>query len=199
MGLPPVETIGVVAERPSQPAARHNATANAEASTRRSGQATTPRSASGVSGAWPPHVARRPRERPVAQRSRQLPAQRTAPPPGAPVAPRYTATRSKPHRRVPTGCLRARPTPPRLASPRGRRIAHGRSRARAAKAFPTGTGRPSEDSGASAFRLHPLRRRLPAGAIRPARRAKGRAPTRGGRRPWERASTRGRTRRSART
>ena len=34
MGRPPVETIGVVAERPSQSETKHNATANAEASTR---------------------------------------------------------------------------------------------------------------------------------------------------------------------
>lgn len=41
MGRPPVETIGVVAERPSQSETKRNATANAEASTRRSGQTTT--------------------------------------------------------------------------------------------------------------------------------------------------------------
>jgi len=34
MGRPPVETIGVVAERPSQSETKHNTTANAEASTR---------------------------------------------------------------------------------------------------------------------------------------------------------------------
>ena len=49
-------------------------------------------------------------------------------------------------------------------------------RARAAKTFPRGTGHPSENSGASAFRFCPLHYRFPAGAIRPARRAKGAGP-----------------------
>lgn len=62
MGRPPVETIGVVAERPSQSETKRNATANAEASTRRSGQATMPRNVPGTSWAWPPHVARHPRK-----------------------------------------------------------------------------------------------------------------------------------------
>ena len=91
--------------------------------------------------------------------------------------------------------------PPRTlhpVSPWEQRLAHGRLRAKAAKTFPTGTGRPSENSGASAFRFPlalPLsRRRHPHHKARQG----GRAPTRGGRQPWERASTRGRTRQSAR-
>ena len=71
------------------------------------------------------------------------------------------------------GGLRARPRP---VSPWERRLSHGRSRARAAKTFPRGTGRPSENSGASAFRFCPLRCRFPAGAIRTTRRAKGAGP-----------------------
>ena len=62
MGRPPVKTIGVVAERPSQSETKRNATANAEASTRRSRQATMPQNVPGTSWAWPPHVVRHPRK-----------------------------------------------------------------------------------------------------------------------------------------
>lgn len=62
---------------------------------------------------------------------------------------------------------------PHLASPWERRLAHGRLRARAAKTFPRGTERPSENSSTSTSRFDPLHCRFPAGAIRTTRRAKG--------------------------
>ena len=91
------------------------------------------------------------------------------------------------------------PRTPHPVSPWERRLAHGRLRARAAKTFPTGTGRPSENSGASAFRLTPCAAAFPQAPSAPQGAPRGRAPTREGRQPWERASTRGRTRQSART
>lgn len=91
------------------------------------------------------------------------------------------------------------PRTPHPVSPWERRLAHGRSSARAAKTFTTGTGRPSENSGASAFRFLPCAAAFPQAPSAPQGAPRGRAPTRGGRQPWERASTRGRTRPSART
>lgn len=183
MGQPPDETINVVAEQPSQPATGHNGATNAEASTRHGRHATTSRSAPGASRAWPPRTARRPDEHSAARRSRPQPASETAPPPRDP-AHGHATPRGKPH----------------PASPWERRLVHGRSRARAAKTFPRGTGgtlRKTQAHPRFAFSLAlPLSRRS-----HPPRKARkgGRAPTQGGRQPWERASTRGRTRQSSRT
>ena len=58
------------------------------------------------------------------------------------------------HNLYPLPCLFVCSTPC-PASPWERRLAHGRSSARAAKTLPAGTGRPSENSGASAFRITP--------------------------------------------
>lgn len=180
---PPIETIAVVAEQPSQPTIRYNAIADTEASTHRSGHAATARSTRDTSWAWPPRTARRPDEHSAARRSRPQPASETAPPPRDP-AHGHATPRGKPH----------------PASPWERRLVHGRSRARAAKTFPRGTGgtlRKTQAHPRFAFSLAlPLSRRS-----HPPRKARkgGRAPTQGGRQPWERASTRGRTRQSSRT
>lgn len=143
-------------------------------------------------------TARRTAPTQAPRRPVKLPAasQRTTPLPDASVTPRHATPRSKPHRRIPTGGLRAHTHP---VSPWERRLAHGRSSARAAKTFSTGTGRPSENSGASAFRFTPCAVAFPQAPSAPQGAPRGRAPTRGGRQPWERASTRGRTKQSART
>ena len=60
-----------------------------------------------------------------------------------------------------------------------RRLAHGRSSARGAKTFPTGTGRPSENSGASAFRFTPCTAACPQAPSAPRGAPGGRAPARG--------------------
>lgn len=56
-----------------------------------------------------------------------------------------------------------------------RRLAHGRSSARGAKTFPTGTGRPSENSGASAFRFTPCTAACPQAPFAPQGAPGGRA------------------------
>lgn len=164
------------------------------ASMHRSGQTTTheaPRAPHGHDNRTPHGIHESARSPSEAASSQPC----IASPPDAPVQPdtqRLAATTSPQSHGQP-------PRTPHPASPWERRLAHGRSRARGAKTFPRGTRRPSENSGASAFRFCPLRCRFPAGAIRTTRRAKGAGPTRGGRQPWERASTRGRTRQSAHT
>ena len=134
-GQTPVETNSVVAERPSQPATRHNAIASAGASTRRSGRATMTRSSPDTLWAWSPHVARHPGEHPVVQRSQQQPASAPRLHQRMPPVHRCATPHSKLHCRIPTSCLCARPRP---VSPRERRIAHGRLRARAAKTGSSG-------------------------------------------------------------
>lgn len=122
--------------------------------------------------------------------------QRPALPPHMPRHLRHATPRSK------TSSPHSHGQPPRTphpASPWERRLANGRSSARAAKTFPTGTGHPLENSGASAFRFTPCAAAFPQAPSAPQGAPRGRAPTRGGRQPWERASTRDRTRQSART
>ena len=195
LGQSPVERISAVEQEPSRSTARLDAVAGAEASTHRSGQTATHeapraphghdhRTSRGIHESTPS-----PSEADSSQPAHNSSARR-------PVAPRYATPRSKPHRRIPTGGLRARAHP---VSPRERRLDHGRSSARAAKTFPMGTGCPSENSGASAFRFLTCATASPRAPSAPQGAPRGRAPTRGGRQPWERASTRGRTRQSART
>ena len=192
-GQPPVEAIAVVAERPSDPATRHDAMADAEAPHAPAARHDGPKHPGHLMGMAAAHHAastqapRRPAKLTAA-------SQCTAPPPGAP-AHRYTAPRSNPIAAFPRAAsAHAHPVPPWE-----RRLAHGRSRARAAKTFPTGTGHPLENSGASAFRFTPCAAAFPQAPSAPQGAPRGRAPTREGRQPWERASTRGRTRQSART
>ena len=194
-GQPPVGTINVVAGQPSQPVARHNAIADTEASTHPNGHSTTARSTRALHGhghrtLHSIHASTRHPTQPTAA------SKRIAPPPRTPVTHPVTQ------------CLEATspshshgqpPRKPHPVSPWERRLAHGRSRARAAKTFPTGTRRPSENSGASAFRFLPCAAAFPQAPSAPQGAPRGRAPTRGGRQPWEGASTRGRARQSART
>ena len=160
------------------------------ASMHRSGQTTTheaPRAPHGHDNRTPHGIHESARSPSEAASSQPC----IASPPDAPVQPdtqRLAATASPQSHGQP-------PRTPHPASPWERRLAHGRSRARGAKTFPRGTRRPSENSGASAFRFCPF----PQAPSAPQDAPRGRAPTRGDRQPWERASTRGRTRQSAHT
>lgn len=126
----------------------------------------------------------------------QAAGQRTAPPPDMPRCSRHAAPRSKPHRRIPTGCLRARLTPPRLGSEDSPTVALEQG---ARKLFREAQGAPRKTRAHPRFAFAPCAAAFPQAPSAPQGAPRGRAPTRGGRQPWERASTRGRTRQSART
>ena len=121
--------------------------------------------------------------------------QRTAPPPHVP-AHRHATPRSSLFAAFPRAASASTSHP---VSPWERRLAHGRSRARAAKTFPRGTGRPRKTQAHPRFAFTPCTVACPQAPSAPRGAPRGRAPTRGGRQPWERASTRGRTRQSERT
>ena len=113
-GQPPVGTINVVAEQPSQPVARHNAIADTEASTHPNGHSTTARSTRALHG----HGHRTSHG---IQASTSSPGEADKQPASAPrlhqsmpPAHRCATPHSKLHCRIPTGGLREH-APPRLA------------------------------------------------------------------------------------
>lgn len=194
-GQPPVETINIVTEQPSQPATRYNAIADTGSPHATTGTMTarstrTPHEHS--HRAW--HGIRVSTSSPREVTSNQ-PAYRTS---TTPPRHRYAMPRSK------TSSLQSRGQPPR-AYPTSSRLGSEDSLTVACaqgprKLFREAQGHPSENSSASTFRFFPCTAAFPQALSAPQGAPKGgRAPTQGGRQPWERASTRGRTRQSSRT
>ncbi len=131
--------------------------------------------------------------RPVKPPAASQPAHRTSA--RRPGAQTRNASR-QPHRRNPTGSLRARPTPPRLGSEDSPTVALEQG---ARKLFREAQGAPRKTRAHPRFAFTPCAAAFPQAPSAPQGAPRGRAPTRGDRQPWERASTRGRTRQSART
>lgn len=183
-----------MAERPSSPATRHNAIADAEAPHAPAG---TPR--------WheaprTPHGHDRRTSRGI-HASTPSPSETDSSQPVHSASDRRPGTRAcnaskQPHRRIPTGGLRARPTPPRLGSEDSPTVACAQG---PRKLFREAQGTPRKTRAHPRFAFAPCTTASPQAPSAPQGAPRGRAPTRGGRRPWERESTRGRTRRSART
>ncbi len=164
------------------------------ASMHRSGQTTTheaPRAPHGHDNRTPHGIdesARSPSEAASSQPAHRTSARR-------PGAQTRNASR-QPHRRNPTGSLRARPTPPRLGSEDSPTVALEQG---ARKLFREAQGAPRKTRAHPRFAFAPCAAAFPQAPSAPQGAPRGRAPTRGDRQPWERASTRGRTRQSART
>ena len=193
MGRPPVEMIYAVAEQPSQPVTRRNATADAETPRIPTGTPTheepgTPhghghRTSHGI------HASTRHPTQPTAA------SKRIAPPPRTPVTPSHAVPRSNLTFAFPRAA--SAHAPPRLAlgaKTRPRSLPRkGRETSREAQ------GAPRETPALPRFAFTPCTAAFPQAPSAPQGAPRGRAPTRGGRQPWERASTRGRTRQCART
>ena len=193
MGRPPVEMIYAVAEQPSQPVTRHNATADAETPHIPTGTPTHEEPGSphghGHRTSHGIHASTRHPTQPTAA------SKRIAPPPRTPVTPSHAVPRSNLTFAFPRAA--SAHAPPRLAL--GAKI---RPRSLARK----GRENFSEEHRAPLGKLERIRVSLspcadafPQAPSAPRGAPRGRTPTRGGRQPWEGASTRGRTRRSART
>ncbi len=110
MGRPPVETISLVAEQPSQPTTRRDAIVDDEAYARRNGHTAVARSTPGTSRAWPPHIALH-CEQPAAQQCRQQPA-------GAPHLHRTRPRRTNTQTPQKTSSPHSHGRPPRARPPR---------------------------------------------------------------------------------